>query len=92
MTEMPRGPLRYSKKELKTLETARSWAGANDMGFTALARVSRIDSPFPPNDAMRDDIAAAGARTCSERNRAIAASIKADFDSDLNAFHVMHGR
>src|SRR5690606_4837818 len=62
------------------------------MGFTALARVPRADSPFPPHDAVRDDIAAAGARTRSERNRAIADSIKADFDSDLNAFHVMRGR
>lgn len=92
MTETPGGPLRYSKKELKALEAARSWAGAHGMGFTALARVPRADAPFPPNDAMRDDIAAAGARTRSERNRAIADSIKADFDSDLNAFHVMHGR
>jgi hypothetical protein len=92
VTETPGGPLRYSKKELKALEAARSWAGANGMGFTALSRVPRADAPFPPNDAMRDDIAAAGARTRSERNRAIADSIKADFDSDLNAFHVMHGR
>lgn len=92
MTEASGGLLRYSKKELKTLEGARSWAGTHAMRFTALSRIPRADSPFPPHDAMRADIAAAGARTHSERNRAIADSIKADFDSDLNAFHVMHGR